>query len=260
MKSQFRAAKSQFRAAKSQFRAASMAALILITGCAHMHKRSPYHDPDRLVSVVKVAPAGEEPVLATDFLAWQKQSQTLGPIAAYSYGGFKITYGSSPARIPSALVSAEFFPALGVRTFLGRAFVSEECQPGSNRVVVISHDLWQYRFGADPSLLGRTITLNKEEYTVIGVMPPDFRFPNDRDAWAPLTFDDESLRPGGKSMGLEVVARLKPGVTLQQAQAEMNTVARKLERDDPMTNLGRDIKVVLLQERLDQQRERINNK
>jgi putative ABC transport system permease protein len=200
------------------------------------------------VTVVKIAPAGEEPVLDTDFLAWQKQSQTLGPIATYRFEGFNITYGSAPARISSALVSAEFFPALGTQPVLGRAFFSEECQPGRNRVVVISHDLWRNRFGADPSLLGRVIMLDQEMYTVIGVMPPDFRFPNDRDVWAPLVFDNESLRPVGESMELEVIARLKPGVTLQQAQAEMSNIARKLERDSPATNIGRDIKLIPLRE------------
>jgi putative ABC transport system permease protein len=241
---------------KSLFRAASMTALLLITDCALVSKRPPYPDPDRLVSVVKVAPAGEEPILGRDFLALQSESKTLERIAAYEFQGLSLTGGGMSERIHSARVSAGFFPALGVNPALGRAFDSEECQPGNNTVVVISHDLWQRRFGADPSLIGRTITLDHEKYTVIGVMPKEFRFPNDRDVWAPLAFDAEGLGSGGESMRLEVIARLKPSVTLQQAQEDVNAVARKLERYYPMTNIGRDIKAVPLQERLDQQRER----
>jgi len=225
-----------------------MAALLLISGCALLHKRLPYKDPDRLVSVVKVTSAGEEPVLDTDFLAWRNQSKTLGPIAAYVYGGFTLADKSEPERIPSALVSSDFFPALGVQPVLGRVFLSEECQTGKNHVVVISYDLWQRRFGGDPNLIGKTITLDLEKRIVIGVMPEDFRFPNHRDMWAPLAFDDESLRLESNSNGLEVIARLKPSVTIQQAQADMNAVAGKLEREYPAPNGSRDIKVIPLRE------------
>src|SRR5262245_1717176 len=124
-----------------------MAPLILVSGCAFLHKSPPYKDPDRLVSVVKVAPAGEQLISGTDFLVLRSETQTLEPIAAYIFGGFDLPNESTPARIASAQVSADFFRALGVQPALGRAFVTEECQLGRNRVVVISHDLWQYRFG-----------------------------------------------------------------------------------------------------------------
>jgi putative ABC transport system permease protein len=233
---------------KSLFRVASMAAIFLISGCALMPKRPPYPEPDRLVSVIKVAPAGEEPILDTDFLALRSESQTFESIAAYAFRGLVLTGASEPERVDSAMVSADVFQTLGVKPSLGRALLPEENQARRNRVAVISYNLWQRRFGGDPSLIGATITLDQEPYTVIGVMASDFQFPQKCDAWAPLAFDDEGLRLEDKSFGLEVIARLKPGVTLQQAQAEVSDIARKLERDYPTTNSGRDIKLTALRE------------
>lgn len=230
------------------FRAASMMALLSISACAFLNKRPPYPDPDRLVSVVKVSPAGEEPILGADFLALRSETRTLESIAGYVLRDRAMSDGSAPERIHSALVSSDFFPALGVRPALGRALISQDGQSGGNPVVVISYDLWQRRFGADPSLIGKTITLNQERYTVVGVMPADFQFPKECEVWTPLAFDDERPRLEDKSLELEVIARLKPGVTLQQAQAEMSNIARKLERDYPATNSGRDIKLVPLRD------------
>jgi putative ABC transport system permease protein len=233
---------------KSLFRVVSMAALLLISGCALMPKRSPYPDPDRLVSVVKVSPAGEEPVLDTDFLAWRTQSKTLGPIAAHVFRAHALTGGAEPERIQSELVSADFFPALGVQPALGRVFLSEECRPGGDHVAVISYGLWQRRFGADPNLIGRTITLDREQYTVVGVMPANFQFPKHCDVWTPLAFDDGGLHFQEKGIELYMIARLKTGVTLEQAQAEMSSIAHKLETDYPATNTGRNIKLTALRE------------
>ena len=231
-----------------RFRAVSMAALLLASGCALLHKRQPYHDPDRLVSVVKVAPAGEAPIRGADFLALRSESKTLEPIAAYVYKPFILTE-REPERIDSVQVTADFFPTLGVNPVLGRALVPDDSKPDSNPVVVISHTLWLRRFGADPNLIGRTLTLDRERRTVVGIMPPDFQFPKDCHAWTPLASDfhdvNLALESKNTSIGVEVevFARLKPGVTLQQAQADMNDVAHKLERDYPQTNKGRDIKL-----------------
>jgi putative ABC transport system permease protein len=233
---------------KSLFRVVSTAALLLISGCALMPKRSPYPDPDRLVSVVRVSPAGEEPILDTDFLALRNQSKTLGPIAAHVFRGRALTGGAEPERIQSELVSADFFPTLGVQPALGRLFLSEECKPGRNHVAVISYGLWLRRFGADPNLIGKTITLDREQYTVVGVMPADFQFPKYCDVWTPLASDDENLRVEEKGVELYVIARLKTGVTLEQAQAEMSGIAHKLETDYPATNAGRDIKLTAVRE------------
>jgi putative ABC transport system permease protein len=233
---------------KSLFRVVSMAALFLISGCALMPKRSPYPDPDRLVSVVKVSPAGEEPVLDTDFVAWRNQSKTLGPIAAHVFRARVLSGGAEPERVQSELVSADFFPTLGVQPALGRLFLSQDCKPGADHVAVLSNSFWLRRYGADPSLIGRTITLDREQYAVVGVMPADFQFPKYCDVWTPLAFDDGGLRFEEKGMELYVIARLKTGVTLEQAGAEMSGIAHKLETDYPATNTGRDIKLTALRE------------
>jgi putative ABC transport system permease protein len=233
---------------KSLFRAASMAALLLISGCEFMHKRPPYPDPGRLMSVVKVSPAREETILDTDFLALRSQSKTLGSIAAHVFRARVLTSGSAGERIQSELVSADFFPTLGVQPALGRLFVSEECKPGADHVAVISYRLWQRRYGADPSQIGRTITLDREQYAVVGVMPDNFQFPKYCDVWTPLAFDSEGLVVEKKSIELYVTARLKNGATLEQAQAEMSEIAHKLETDYPATNTGRDIKLTVLRE------------
>jgi putative ABC transport system permease protein len=233
---------------KSLFRAASMAALLLISGCELMSKRAPYPDPGRLVSVVKVSPAGEEMILDTDFLALRNQSKTLASIAAHVFRARALTGGSEPERIQSELASADFFPTLGVRPVLGREFISEDCKPGGDHVAVISYRLWQGRYSGDPSLIGRTIALDGEQYTVVGVMPDNFQFPKFCDVWTPLAFDAESLPVEKKGIELHVIARLKNGVTLEQAQVEMSEIAHKLETDYPATNTGRDIKLAALRE------------
>ena len=233
---------------KSLFRAGSMAALLLISGCDLMTKRPPYPDPGRLVSVVKVSPAREETLLDTDFLALRSQSKTLGSIAAHVFRARVLTGGTAGERIQSELVSADFFPTLGVQPALGRVFTSEECKPGADHVAVLSHKLWLRRYGADPSLLGKTITLDREQYAVVGVLPDNFEFPKPCDLWTPLAFDSESPGVEKKSIELYVTARLKNGVTLEQAQAEVSEIAHKLETDYPATNTGRDIKLTALRE------------
>jgi len=225
-----------------------MAALLLISGCDLMTKRPPYPDPGRLVSVVKVSPAREETLLDTDFLALRSQSKTLGSIAAHVFRARVLTGGTAGERIQSELVSADFFPTLGVQPALGRVFTSQECKPGADHVAVLSHKLWLRRYGADPSLLGKTITLDREQYAVVGVLPDNFEFPKPCDLWTPLAFDSESPGVEKKSIELYVTARLKNGVTLEQAQAEVSEIAHKLETDYPATNTGRDIKLTALRE------------
>ena len=232
---------------KSLFRAMSMAALVLISGCGLMPKRPPYPDPDRLVSVVKVAPAGEEPILGADFLTLRNESQTLEP-AAYVLRSCIMTGGSEAERIQSAMVSAGFFQTLGSPPILGRVLLSEENQEGKDHVAVINYKLWIRRFGADPNLIGKTIQLDHEQYTVVGVMPDDFQFPKECDVWTPLALDDEGMRLADKSLGLEVIARLKPRVTPDQAQAEVSAIAHELERGYPENSAGRDIKLTALRE------------
>ncbi len=247
----------------------SSAALVLIEGCSRLHKRSPFPDADRLVKIVKVAPsAREEAISDRDFLEWRNRSQTLGLIAAYTSRGFNRTDLAVPERMFCGLVTADFFLVLGVQPSLGRVFLPEEYQPGRGHVVVVSHSLWQRSFGGDPGVIGRAVTFDQEKYTVIGIMPSGFALPEQYDVWLPLTPDDESMRledrvpepkvtpklkPGitiltDKNAGLNVIARLKSGVTLQQAKAEMNTIARDLGKKYPETNNGRSVKLTSLLE------------
>ena len=242
-------------------------ATIFSGGCSFLPKRPPYQAPDRLVSITKVLPAtGEEPIRGLDILEWRSRSQTLGPIAAYSSRGLSRTDLSEPERIFCGLASDDFFPVLGVRPILGRVFRSEEHQSGRGQVAVASHSLWRRSFGGDPSVIGRTVTLNQEQYTVIGIMPPDFELPEQCEMWLPSSLDSESrslkekdaeprasadLKPGitllsDKNFGPKVIARLKPGVTLLQAQTEMDGIARDLAKKYPETNDGRGVKLTYL--------------
>ena len=233
---------------KSLFRATSIVALLLASGCALSHRRPPYPDPDRLVSIVNVSPAGERPILKRDLLALRIESKTLAPIAGYVFGKCSLHDGSTPERIQFAMVSMEFFPALGVKPALGRALHSEENQSGRDHVAVISYNLWQRRFGGDPNLIGRAITLDHDLYTVVGVMPADFQFPKECELWAPLAFDIECFNLEAKCPEVEVIARLRSGSTLDEAQAEVSAITRKLEGDPSKNNAGQDIKLTALRE------------
>jgi len=233
---------------KSLFRAVSIAALLLASGCALSHKRPPYSDPDRLVSVVKVSPTGERPILKHDFLALRSESKTLAPIAGYVLRKGSLHDGSTAERIQYAMVSMDFFPALGIKPALGRALHSIENQSGRDYIAVISYNLWQRKFGGDPNLIGRAITLDHDRYTVVGVMPADFQVPKECELWTTLAFDIECFNLEAKCPEVEVIARLKPGGALDEAQAEVSVISRKLERDFPENNAGRDIKLTALRE------------
>jgi hypothetical protein len=231
-----------------------MAALLLISGCSLSHKRPAYPDPERLVSVVKVEPAGELPILKQDFPVLRSESKTLESISAYRVLGISLTEDPSE-RIHSAKVTADFFSALGVKPVLGRALLPVDSQLDSSHVVMISYAMWQRRFGSDPNLIGRGILLDRERYIVVGIMPPDFGFPKDCDAWTPLTFgsDDITLKVEGKEIKrigteVEVFARLKPGVTLEQAQAEMRLIASRLGEGQAENNTGQSLNLTALRE------------
>ena len=157
-----------------------------------------------------------------------------------------------PERLEGRRVSANLFELLGVTARLGRTFVPEDDKPGTH-VVLLSHSLWQRRFGSDPGIIGRALTLNGESYTVIGVMPPFVQLPgfdnrNDQ-LWVPIAFPAEEAAEHGNHF-LEVIARLKPGVTLKQARAEMDTIAARLEQEYPTYNTRRGAVVVPLHEQL----------
>ncbi|MDQ3803874.1 MAG: ABC transporter permease [Acidobacteriota bacterium] len=203
----------------------------------------PYRDPDRLVMVweenTKAGYPRDTPA-AANYIDWRDQNQVFEGMAAIADVSFNLTGAGEPERLDGRRVSASLFPLLGVEPHLGRAFLPEEDQPGANRVAVLSHGLWQRRFGADANIAGKPLTLNGESYEVVGVMPPHFQFPSREDElWVPIAFTPQEAASRGRHY-LQVLARLKPGVTLGQAQAEMSTIAARLQQQYPEqnTNLG----------------------
>src|SRR6476660_5883504 len=187
-----------------------------------------------------------------NFLDWQKQAQSFTGIAAMAERSFNLTGVGEPERLEGRRVSANLFELLGVPAMLGRTFVPEDDKPGT-RVVLLSHSLWQRRFGSDPAVIGRALTLNGESYTVVGVMPrlvqlPGYENVNDQ-LWVPIAFPSEEAAQRGNHF-LEVIARMKPGVTLTQAQAEMETIAARLEQQYPDYNMRIGAVVVPLHEQV----------
>src|SRR5215471_6312906 len=166
-----------------------------------------------------------------NFLDWQKQATSFTGMAAMIERSFNLTGTGEPERLEGRRVSANLFQLLGVSAQLGRTFVPEDDKPGTH-VVLLSRSLWQRRFGSDPGVIGRALTLDGESYSVVGVMPPLVQLPgyenvNDQ-LWVPIAFPAEEATQRGNHF-LEVIGRLKPGVTLKQARVEMDTIAARLE-------------------------------
>src|SRR5438552_1980816 len=173
-----------------------------------------------------------------DFLDWQRQNTVFTGMAAMSERSFNLTGVGEPERLDGRRVSANLFEVLGVPTLLGRTFVPDDDRPGAH-VVLLSYSLWQRRFGSDPNIIGRAITLNGESYNVIGVMPRSVHLPaygnwNDK-VWVSIAFTNEETTERGNHF-LDVIARIKPGITLKQAQAEMETIAARLAKEYPRYN------------------------
>src|SRR5882762_2527457 len=174
-----------------------------------------------------------------NFLDWQRQNTVFTGMAAMSERSFNLTGVGEPERLDGRRVSANLFDLLGVPALLGRTFVPEDDRSGS-RVVLLSYSLWQRRFGSDPGIIGRAVTLNGQSYTVIGVMPRSMHLPaygTWRDqVWVPIAFTNEETTQRGNHF-LEVIARIRPGITLKQAQAEMETIAARLAKEYPRYNM-----------------------
>jgi putative ABC transport system permease protein len=203
----------------------------------------PYKDPDRLVMVWEDDTKGGYPrdtPAAANYIDWRDQNQVFEGMAAIADESFNLTGTGEPERIVGRRVSANLFDLLGVEPRLGRAFLPEEDKVGAGRVVIMSHGLWQRRFGSDMNITGKPLTLNGESFTVVGVMPSQFQFPSREDElWVPIALNSEEAANRGRHY-LEVIARTKPGITLQQAQAEMSAIATRLQQQYPdyNTDLG----------------------
>src|SRR5580658_295577 len=202
-----------------------------------------FRDPDRLVQVYHVPPPKSFPgmttfaVSAANYVDWEKQNQVFDRMSIITYRSFDITGGDKPEQVDAGAVSPGFFSTLGVQPMLGRALSPDEDEPGRSHVVVLSHRLWQEHFGAKPDIVGHTINLDGQGYLVAGVMPASFRFPDFAQMWTPMAWTDkERVVRGEHHYG--VIARLKPGVELKQAQAEMNTISARLEQLYPEDDKG----------------------
>src|SRR5262245_51521809 len=187
-----------------------------------------------------------------NFLDWRKQTQSFTGMAAMAERSFNLTGVGEPERLEGRRVSANLFELLGVPALLGRTFVADDDQPGT-QVVLLSYSLWQRRFGSDPAVIGRVLSLNGESYTVVGVMPrfvqlPGYATRSDQ-VWVPIAFPQEEAPQRGNHF-LEIIARLKPGITLKQAQAEMETIAARLAQQYPVYNMRRGAVVVPLHEQV----------
>ena len=202
----------------------------------------PYKEPDRLIRIWESNQGQgrtEVSVSVPNFQDWQKQQSVFEQLAASEVTTFNLTGSGEPQRIAAARISANLVPTLGVSPQLGRSFLPEEEKSGNNHVALLSHKLWQRQFGSDPSLVNKTILLNGESYTVVGIMPREFQFTG-RELWVPLVLDPakEPWRADRGNRNLAVVGRLKSDVTFDQATAEMNVLARRLEEQNPQTNTG----------------------
>jgi putative ABC transport system permease protein len=218
-------------------------------------KPLPYKNPDQLVMIWEEAthlgfPKDTPP--PANFLDWRQQSTVFEGMAATSYRSFSLTGVGEPERLDGRRVSANLFDFLGVKPIIGRTFVPEEDKPGT-KVVLLNESLWQRRFGGDPSVIGRALNLNGEPYTVIGVLPHTVRLPAEGNwhdqVWVPIAFSSEEAANRG-SHYLEVIARMKPRVTLPKAQAEMDTIAARLAKQYPDFNARRGAVVRPLHEEI----------
>ncbi|HKH49738.1 MAG TPA: ABC transporter permease [Thermoanaerobaculia bacterium] len=199
----------------------------------------PYADPERIVAVHMTnlrKEIDEGSPSYVEFLDLREQSRSFTQMSAYGSRSLVVSGKEEPERALGAAVSASLFPMLGELPALGRNFREDEDRPGAPPVILLGHDLWMRRFDGDPGIVGKTVIVNSTAHTVVGVMKPRFRFPSEHDAWVPLgPLAHAELR---SDRGYPVLARLKPGVTLEQAEAEMKTIARRLEQLHPDTNTG----------------------
>jgi len=210
----------------------------------------PYPQPDRLVRVHETVPQyGRFSVAPATFLDWRQQATRFERIAAYSNGSATITQGDGPERITGAVVSWDLFDLLRVAPAQGTGFRAEQDRPGSNDVIIISHGLWQRRFGGAPDVVGKSIAYSGATVTIIGVMPPDFAFPTKAaEYWRPIALNTANPSRGGHNLG--VIARLKDGVTLEQAGAEIKAISERLATQYPDNSAGESAEVVSLHEQI----------
>jgi putative ABC transport system permease protein len=200
----------------------------------------PYPEAGRLVEILEIGPNGwPMPVDYPNFAAWRDEARSIESAAAFQNTALNLTGVEQPEEVAAANVSASFFPTLGVKPWLGRAFLQEEDRPGAPLAVILSHSLWQTRFGADPTILGKTLQLNGRAHAVAGVLPSGFRFYRPADLYIPIEAGAEAIlfRRGARDRTL-VIARSRPDTPRQKVRAELETIYRRLDAESPDVNRG----------------------
>jgi putative ABC transport system permease protein len=209
----------------------------------------PYLAPERLVIVQERESGGAFSPSYPNFLDWRAQNTAFEAISAVRGNeSFNFTGTGEPERLQGRLVSAEFFSTLGIKPLLGRDFLAEEDRSGATPAVILSYGFWQRRFGNDPGTIGKQLTLNQQSYTVVGIAPPDFQYGLEADVTVPFGLEAQRFSRRGADPGTDVVARLKPNVSRQQGETDLNIVAARLEQQYPETNKGRRVLLTPLHE------------
>jgi putative ABC transport system permease protein len=210
----------------------------------------PYQAPERLVILQeRVAAGGGFSPSYPNFVDWRAQNTAFEAISAVRGNeSFNFTGAGEPERLQGRLVSAEFFSLLGVKPLLGRDFLAEEDRPGATPAVILSYGFWQRRFGDDPGILGKQLTLNNQSYTVVGITPANFQYGLEADVTVPFGLQAQRFSRRGADPGTDVVARLKPNVSQQQGETDLNLVAARLEQQYPESNKGRRVLLTPLHE------------
>jgi putative ABC transport system permease protein len=214
----------------------------------------PYEDPERLVVLWEVNPDGAlDRVSIPTFEDWKREARTLEAIAAYRTVDFTFAAGGTPENVSAVRATPELFAVLKTDAAVGRRFRADEAIVGSDHVAVISHGFWERVFGARREIVGSTIQLNAEPYTVVGVMPAAFEFPTSSavEVWTPLAFDPKDVHGRSRRVrSLTVVGRLARSATLQQAQTELSVLASRIASENPASNDGWNAEVVAAHEQL----------
>jgi putative ABC transport system permease protein len=222
----------------------------------------PFRDADRIVMLWEVSPEGrrQNPTSRANFLGWREQSKSYEAVAAFSDQRANLTGAGDPEEVTMQMASSGLFNVLGVNALVGRTFTRDDVQPGAERAAVLGYGIWQRKFGGDPSVVGRPVTLNGQTYTVVGVMPANFQWHirsrsgtgRPAEVWTLLTMPAPGSGSEGAMRGrfLSVVARLKPGVTPAEAETELKTVEARLAADAPQFNRNYSAEVISVRDQL----------